>query len=609
MPKYLVFDYETVDPYIDRKLGAGWVYGIKVPDSDFEVIGVATKDGDEPSTYTEWGDIQKHFNPRNYDYLIAHNAQYDLGCAHFTGWQVKDRPVIDTEVMGRLYDSSLLSYSLDNLAERYLGIRKNNDILVGAIINNNLYPYFKYEEDARARALKKGLVWQRDWDRHPTKKLIDWSKKNMKAIQAVAPEAMAEYACTDTDITWQLFNYFKERLSDSQFKLVLKYSNLSHICIDYRLRGVRVDLNAIRQAQKDIGPLVEAKKLELFKRAGMQWNIDSPNDTGAMLFERGLDVDRQDADPTKFSVNAKWLARQDDTLCADITDYRKYAKIKRDFFDKLLDIQRWTVGPDAYQHDYGRIYPELNLLRARTGRFSSTGPNIQNIPVRHEVLGPMCRSFFVPEEGETWYSLDYSNQEGRLQIHYAVLLDCKGADQIQKEFLRDPNFDLHQWVADLCGISRFDGKTINLGISYGMALNSLGQSLAVSRSEAQRLKKKYNTQMPYLSDLSEKCEDMMKEKGRIKTLGGRLLRREEGFEYKTLNKLIQGSASDQTIEAMILAYERGIPILFPVHDELNLSTSNPQDAYDLQALMTKAYELEVPTVVSIGSGLNWSECK
>jgi DNA polymerase I-like protein with 3'-5' exonuclease and polymerase domains len=188
-------------------------------------------------------------------------------------------------------------------------------------------------------------------------------------------------------------------------------------------------------------------------------------------------------------------------------------------------------------------------------------------------------------------------------------LDCKGADLVQKEFLRDPNFDLHQWVADLCGIARFDGKTINLGISYGMALNSLGQSLSVSRAEAKRLKGLYNKQMPYLSDLATKCEGIMKDKGRIKTLGGRLLRREDGFEYKTLNKLIQGSASDQTVEAMIEAYKRGIPVLFPVHDELNLSTSNPQDAYDLQALMTIAYELVIPTVVSIGSGENWGECK
>ena len=445
MPKYLVFDYETVDPYIERKLGAGWVYGIKVPTSDFEVIGVALKDGDEPSSYVHTKDIQKHFAPKDYDYLIAHNAQYDLGCAHFVGWQVKDKPIIDTEVMARLYDSSLLSYSLDNLAERYLGINKNNDTLVNAIKEHDLYPYFVYEEQAKARCAKKGIEYKRDWTRHPEAKVLKWAKSNMKVIQAVDPDAMARYACADTDITWQLFNYFKERMSDGQFALVLKYSSLSHICIDYRLRGVRIDLNAIRQAQKDIGPLVEEKKQELFRKAGCVWNIDSPNDTGAMLAERGLDVEPQPADPSKYSVNAKWLARQDDTLCADITDYRKYSKIKRDFFDKLLDIQRWTMGPDAYFGDYGRIYPELNMLRARTGRASSTGPNIQNIPVRHVVLGPMCRSFFVAEEGEEWYSLDYSNQEGRLQVHYAVLLNCKGADQIQKEFLRDPNDRFADW--------------------------------------------------------------------------------------------------------------------------------------------------------------------
>ena len=97
--------------------------------------------------------------------------------------------------------------------------------------------------------------------------------------------------------------------------------------------------------------------------------------------------------------------------------------------------------------------------------------------------------------------------------------------------------------------------------------------------------------------------------GRIKTLAGRLLKREIGFEYKSLNKLIQGSAGDQLIKAMEEAYKRHIPVLFPVHDELCMSTSNTQDAFDLQRIMVNAYELEVPTVVDIGSGKNWSECK
>jgi DNA polymerase-1 len=513
--------------------------------------------------------------------------------------------------MGRLFDSSLLSYSLDSLAERYLGVSKDEKVLLEAIKEHDLYPWLQKE---LKRKQCKGVIsytrpTERNWELHKESDIIRWAKKNMKVIQAVAPEAMAQYACKDVDLTWRLFEYFKEAMSPSQLALSLKYSMLAHICIDYRLRGVRIDLGAIREAQHQLGPLTADKKQVCYDEAGTEFNLASSQETGSVLAGRGLSVPRQEKKPTEYSVDAKWLSRQDDILCAHILDYRQYNKIKKDVFDKLLAIQEYTVGPGAYSGQYGRIYPELNILRAKTGRSSSQGPNIQNFPTRHPVLGKMCRSLFIPEEGETFYSLDYSNQEGRLQVHYGVLLDCSGADLIQREFLRDPRFDLHQWVADLCGISRFDGKTINLGISYGMALNTLGQALGVSRSSAGALKKRYNQRMPYLYELSKKSEKRMIESGRIKTLGGRLLRREVGFEYKSLNKLIQGSAADQTIEAMIEAHKRGIPVLFPVHDELCMSTSNPQHAYDLQALMVNAYELEVPTVVDINSGSNWGQCK
>jgi len=607
---YMVFDFETVDPYIDRKLGAGWVYGINVPGSDFDVLGVSILE-DTKGNYIHKEAIKVHYKP-TCDFLVAHNAQYDLGCAHFMKWQIKDFPTYDTEVMGRLYDSSLNSYSLDNLAERYLGIRKDNTVLVEAIKEHDLLPWLQKEMKRKQR---KGVVTyekppQRDWSVHSEANIIKWAKKNMKAIQAVAPYAMAQYANRDTEITRQLFEFYRKEMSPSQLELSLKYSMLAHICIDYRLRGVRIDLNAIRVAQRELGPLTDSKRQVCYDEAGTEFNLASSQETGSVLASRGLSVPTQAIDDTKYSVDAKWLQRQDDKLCAHILDYRQYYKIKKDVFDKLLEIQEWTMGPDGYLGSEGRIYPELNLLRARTGRFSSTGPNIQNIPTRHPVLGKMCRSLFIPEDGETWYSLDYSNQEGRLQVHYAVLLDCSGAEQIQREFLRDPRFDLHQRVADMCSFDdRGDGKGTNLAISYGMGMNTQAQRMGVNRAKVKQIRSVYNKEFPYLIQLSKKCETTMVEKGRIKTLGGRLLRREPGFEYKSLNTLIQGSASDQTIEAMISAYERGIPVLFPVHDELCMSSGSPQDAYDLQVLMVKAYELEVPTVVDIGQGKNWAECK
>jgi len=164
---YLVFDFETVDPYIDRKLGAGWVYGINVPESDFEVLGVATLEPDiQPSVY-DMMPIKCMANDTRYT-LIAHNAQYDLGCAHFMSWPVKDVPIYDTEVMARLYDSSLMSYSLDNLASKYLNKHKDDSVLIDSIQYNDLYPWRKNEMLKRQ---KKGVVTYhkpsvRDWSKH-----------------------------------------------------------------------------------------------------------------------------------------------------------------------------------------------------------------------------------------------------------------------------------------------------------------------------------------------------------------------------------------------------------------------------------------------------------
>jgi DNA polymerase I-like protein with 3'-5' exonuclease and polymerase domains len=641
MTKYLTFDFETVDPYIGRKLGAGWVYGMNVPNHDFEVLGVST-------LYSDWVDQRPAYGTEGLDQwerpvryprrshqivgdisdytLVAHNAQYDLGCAHFLSWPVKDMPIYDTEVMARLHDSSLISYSLDNLASLYLGENKNNDLLVQAIKDHDLYPWLKSEQKKRTKThwdiinpaypdnkVKRVETWYekpavRDWSRHKEKALLDWAKSNMKIIQTVAPDVMAFYANKDVELTWKLFEFFKSKFDDDMMKRALFLSSMAHVCIDYRVRGVPVDLDAVRQAQRDIGPLADAKKAEIFAEAGYEFNINSSQEKGEVLTKRGATVPRQEEDPTKFSVTSKWMEKQDDKICALLIDYGKYNKIKRDTFDKLIEIQQYTVGPDAYKGSVGRVYPELNLLRARTGRFSSSGPNIQNIPKHHDVLGPMCRSLFIPFPGEKFYSLDYSNQEGRLQLHYAVLLKIQGAQEVLDHFRTDPRYDLHQHVATICGIMRNEGKTINLATSYGMGLPLLAQKLGCTKSQASAKKKLVNKKVPYVFGLSKTAEATMIHNGFIKTLGGRRLKREIGFEYKTFNKLIQGSASDQTIMAMRKAYDLGLPVLFPVHDELCMSSANPEDGIALQKCMVEAYELVVPTVVDIGEGRNWKEC-
>lgn len=603
--KLLTIDFETHDPYIERGVGAGWVYGIKVPGSDFEVLGAAVRTHDGEIYYETDMDKVKELVD-SHDCLIMHNAQYDLGCLHFIGANVTDKPVFDTEVMSRLFNSSLLSHSLDTVAKKYLGWGKKDTALTDAVWRHNLYPWLKRELKA---AEKEGPGYVRT--RPPEAKLVKFAKANMKAVQEVDLEAMAEYACGDIDPTYRLYKYFEKH--ELNMEIARKYSMLAHICIEYRMRGVRIDLNRAREVHNQLIPIIAQKIQGVYDIAGEEFNINSPKDMPRIFDKLKIRYPRNPANGNP-SITTPWMEQQTHDICKAIVEARKAMKIDRDFIQKIIEMQEFTC-PDANGH--GRVYPELNLLRARTGRFSCTNPNVQQIPSRDPVYGPMCRSIFVPEEGESWYSLDFSNQEGRLQVHYAYKIGAEGAASLAYEFNQDPNLDMHQMVANMVGISRREAKAVNLGLSYGMGIAKLAKSLNVSEAQARVIKDNYNALAPFLDQLNKKSQAAMKKKGYVRTLGGRHSHvdppiydkgEKRTFEYKALNKLIQGSAADQTIECMIQAYEAKIPVLFPVHDQVCISGTLEQ-CLKMKEIMETAVKLDVPVVVdyNVNEAQSWEE--
>ncbi len=608
--KLLTIDFETHDPYIGRKLGAGWVYALnKVEGCDFEVLGAAIRtDSGHKEYVTDWDILLDIVN--DHDVFIMHNASYDLGCLHVLYGDIfQDIDIIDTEVMSRLFDSSLMSHALDTIATRYIGEGKKNSSLTDAVFKHDLYPMLRREEIVRDRAFKKGEEWNRE--RPDEAKLVKWSKENMKTIQEIDLQAVADYAIVDVEVTWELFKFFEQQLDSN---IVFKYSNLTHICVSYRSKGVRIDLDRARSIRDEMIPLIANKYKRVYEIAGEEFNISSSKDMPRIFGKLGIKYPF--SDKGNPSITTPWMENQNHEICKAIIEARKAIKIDRDFIQKIILMQEHTC-PQAGR--YGRVYPELHLLRARTGRFSCTNPNLQQIPSRDKVYGPLCRSMFVPEDGDKWYSLDFSNQEGRLQVHYAYLLKCKGAKELKEAFDKDPKMDMHQMVADMAKVTRTEAKVINLGISYGMGDKTLAKSLDKPLKYAKIIKEKYNKMVPFLDQLNSKCQEMAKKRGSIRTLGGRYNRidspiregnRLRTFEYKSLNKLIQGSAADQTIECMINAYKEGLPIMFPIHDELVMSGSLDQ-AERLQYIMENALPLTVPTVVDFNreGGRNWSEAK
>jgi DNA polymerase I-like protein with 3'-5' exonuclease and polymerase domains len=259
------------------------------------------------------------------------------------------------------------------------------------------------------------------------------------------------------------------------------------------------------------------------------------------------------------------------------------------------------------------------------------------VPARHEIIGPMVRGLFLPEDGQIWAANDFSSQEPRLLVHYATLLGLPGAEKMAQAYRDNPDTDFHQMVADMAGIKRKAAKTIGLGLMYGMGKAKLATQLDLPVDEASELIATFHSKVPFLKgtvDAVMKRIDHPASGGSIRTLLGRKCRfplwepvewgvnkalpREQAVieygsrikragTYKGLNRLIQGSAADQTKAGMVALYKAGFNLLLQVHDEVALSVRNIDEARAAADIMAKAVTLEVPSRVDVETGPSWGE--
>jgi DNA polymerase I-like protein with 3'-5' exonuclease and polymerase domains len=226
------------------------------------------------------------------------------------------------------------------------------------------------------------------------------------------------------------------------------------------------------------------------------------------------------------------------------------------------------------------------------------------VPARHEIIGPMVRGLFLPEDGDMWAANDFSSQEPRLLVHYATLLGLPGAEKMAQAYRDNPDTDFHQMVADMAGIKRKAAKTIGLGLMYGMGKAKLAQQLDLPVDEASDLIGTFHSKVPFLKgtvDAVMKRIEHPSSGGSIRTLLGpqvplplwepmewgvnKALPHEQAViaygsrikrsgTYKGLNRLIQGSAADQTKAGMVALHKAGFNLLLQVHDEVALSVKH-----------------------------------
>jgi len=588
----IAIDLETCDPNLTT-MGSGW------PRKDGHVIGIAIAVEGE-----QWYFPIRHENGSNLDAkqtlrwladlcsvprdYVMHNALYDLGWLWAEGIEVKGR-IIDTMVVAALLDENRFSYALNSLGRDYLNERKS-------------------EAELREAAKSFGVN----------------AKSEMYKLPA---HFVGSYAEQDAALTLKLWNYFKGLIVQEDIADIFDIElNVLQVVFQMRKKGVRVDLDKAAELKEY---LEKQERLALGAVGGDNIDIWAAASIAKAFDAEGLTYPKtpKSGQPS-FTKN--FLANHAHALPQAVVRARELNKARTTFIDTIL----------KHQHN-GRIHAEAHSLRSDdggtvTGRFSYSNPNLQQVPARNAEIGPMIRGLFLPEEGEVWGAFDYSSQEPRLVVHYASLLKLDGAQDFADQYNEDANTDFHQMAADIVGVPRKQAKDINLGLFYGMGKNKLAEQLGLDLPSAKDLFAEYHGKVPFVQQLADYTIHRAGTKGVVRTLLGRRCRFDKwepnaygsykpmtyqeafaehgpaikrAFTYKALNRLIQGSAADQTKAAMVALFKEGITPMIQVHDELDVSVGDAETAAKIKEIMETCVDMQIPSVVDAEFGPNWGEAK
>ena len=441
---------------------------------------------------------------------------------------------------------------------------------------------------------------------------------------------MGSYAEQDAVATLKLWEALKIQLEEQELWHIWNVeTDLIRCMLDMRTNGVRVDLDKAEQNKKLIRSKTKELRSYIEKEAGMEVDIWASASIQKM-FDK-LDMEYFTTEKGAPSFTKSFLIDHPSKVCQALVKLREFDKADSTFIDSIL----------RHEHN-GRIHTELHSTRRDeggtvTGRFSSSNPNLQQIPARDPDIKKMIRGLFIPEDDCQWGSFDYSSQEPRLLVHFAASVPTHlrhaVVDDIVDEF-HTGDVDLHQMVADLAGITRQQAKTVNLGIMYGMGVAKLADQLGIPADDAKILIQQHRDKVPFVKGLADLATKQASDNGQIRTLLGRKCRfhlwepvtfgvgkplphdeaqKEYGkqirraFTYKALNRLIQGSAADQTKKAMLDCYNEGLIPMLTVHDELCFNIENDEQIGRIKEIMETGVPLKVPSKIDVDIKPDWGE--
>ena len=594
----IAIDLETKDPDLKTKgsssmRGEGDVVGIAIAVKNWAgYYPIAHESGPNLERAKVLGWFQDVLKTKAVK--IFHNAIYDLCWIHRLGLTVNGT-IIDTMIITSVVDENRFRYDLNSVSSDYTGMSKNESAL----------------QDAA-----------KEWGVDP--------KAEMYKLPAIYVGAYAE---KDAEITLALWQELKKEIKFQDLDSIVELETKVLPCIlEMKIKGVRINESQVELLEYKL----KKEYNEYVKRIKEATGIN-PEVWAAKSIEsicNKLSIDDFDRTPKtgKPSFTKNYLknhrGHKHSNILRALASARELDKLCNTFLDSIKNY--------VYK---GRIHADIHQLRGDfggtvTGRLSYSNPNLQQLP-NYTKLGMGIRSIFMPEKGHRWGCFDYSQQEPRLVVHYALsTLGTTGVASIAEAYEKG-EADFHSMVASIADIPRSQAKTINLGLFYGMGKAKLQGQLGITEDQTKALLDRYHHSVPFVKQLIYKTMDRAQQRGWIRTILGRKCRFEmwepstfgmhkpqtfeeaslehgsrniqRAFTYKALNKLIQGSAADMTKQAMIDLRKEGLLPMIQLHDELNISFETKQQADRIKEIMEQAVPLKIPNKVDFEDGECWGD--
>tara|TARA_R100000988_G_scaffold25676_1_gene12415 strand:- start:37 stop:2046 length:2010 start_codon:yes stop_codon:yes gene_type:complete len=496
----VAIDLETYDPQLKTHgsgaiIGKGKVCGIALAFKDEKMyIPIRHRYSNQNlDPKITWKRLNKILFQRDDVKKVFHNAMYDVCWIRKESGLMPKGPIYDTMVAASVIDENRTGkkrYTLDSLSRDYLGETK----------------------------------YKNDLEEIPN---VDNPMSNMHKLSW---DQVREYAEQDVSLTLRLWNVFKKEIKkpistgtknvktlESIFNLETR---LFPCLVEMRFKGVRIDEKRTKTFGKELENEREKILDQIKKETGVEILLWSADSFEPLLKQQNITDYKVTPKTGRPSITKLYLESHTNKYLKLIAKARQLDKLHNTFVTSILKYS-----------NKGRIHADINQIRSDkggtvTGRFSMSNPNLQQIPTRTE-QGSKIRELFLPEEKNKWASFDYSQQEPRLVVHYALKLkdqDISGARDMAERYNKDPETDFHDMVADMASITRKQAKTINLGLFYGMGKNKLARSLELETEEAKDLFDQYHKKVPFVRQLANSLQKYAEENKQIYTLEDRFCR-------------------------------------------------------------------------------------